>query len=53
MKNCPPLDDDSGEAMEYVLQLNARTAAQRQGNPVYAHSREALVEKLAALAAEL
>ena len=46
-------DDDSGEAMEYVLQLNARTATQRQANPVYAHSREALVEKLAALAAEL
>jgi hypothetical protein len=41
-----------GQPLEYVLQLNARTTAQRNINPVYAHSREALEEKLATLVAE-
>ena len=31
------------------MQLNARTTAHRNSNPVYAHSREALEEKLATL----
>ena len=37
--------------VDYVLNLNARTATERRENPVYAHSRAALDEKLAALAA--
>jgi hypothetical protein len=45
-----PTDDSfAGDALEYTLMLNPRTARQRENQPQWAHSREALIEKLAAL----
>ena len=43
---------DDGELREYYIVLNARTQAQHKSNPHWAHTRPALHEKLAALAAE-
>ena len=44
--------DDRGLINEYPLMLNPRTARQRENQPHWAHSREALMEKLAALVVE-
>ena len=46
------LDDDQ-KPEEYVLNLNARTAAQKESNPTWAHTRGALDMQLIALAAAL
>jgi hypothetical protein len=43
------VDEATGDALEYTLMLNPRTARQRENQPQWAHSREALIEKLAAL----
>jgi len=44
--------DDAGELEEFIVNLNARTPQQREGQPsAWAHSRTALEEKCAALAA--
>ena len=44
--------DELGVVKEYTLLLNPRTQRQREAQPHFAHSREALDEKLAAVAAE-
>ena len=46
------LDEMTGDVVEYPLMLNPRTARQRENQPHWAHSREALMEKLAALVVE-
>eukprot|EP01044_Picomonas_judraskeda_P001529 COSAG03_NODE_92_length_13295_cov_193.147014_12_plen_691_part_00 len=43
------LDEDTGKAFEYTVNLNPSTAAQRAEQPHYSHTRAALEEKLAAL----
>jgi hypothetical protein len=44
--------DDAGELEEFIVNLNARTPQQREGQPsAWAHPRTALEEKCAALAA--
>ena len=45
------VDDASGDVLEYPLVLNPRTTRERDHQPHWAHSREALMEKLAALVA--
>ena len=45
--------DDAGELEEFIVNLNAHTPQQREGQPsAWAHSRTALEEKCAALAAQ-
>ena len=44
--------DEDGKVVEYYITLNARTQQQRESNPHWAHTHAALLEKLAALAAE-
>ena len=45
--------DDAGELEEFIVNLNAHTPQQREGQPsAWAHSRTALEEKCATLAAQ-
>ena len=45
------VDDATGNVLEYPVVLNPRTARERSHQPHWAHSREALMEKLAMLVA--